>query len=149
MLRSRRGGQIRCQPCMIKRLSNRSTPTPKRDALKKHALHANCESSKSPTRRALTNAVGKMQSARPAVMFGYIILAVGVAAVFVAGVVLGTALGLWWALSPRTTASPAHVHVPSAIGVGGSNINVEAINDDWSRRVFKQLASGRFLEIRY
>jgi hypothetical protein len=37
----------------------------------------------------------------------------------------------------------------TAIGVGGSNTSVESINDDWSRQVFKQLASGRLFEIRY
>jgi hypothetical protein len=70
-----------------------------------------------------------------------------IAGVFVAGVVLGTALGLWWALSPRTPASPA-VHVPSAIGVGGQNASVESINAEFQQRIFKEMAAGHFFEIR-
>ena len=69
-----------------------------------------------------------------------------IATVFVAGVVLGTALGLWWALASRTPASPAQAHMPSAIGVGG-NTSVEAINNEWQQRIFREMATGRFFEL--
>ena len=69
-----------------------------------------------------------------------------IAAVFVAGVILGTALGLWWAL--RTPATPAQAHVPSAIGVSVQNASVEAINAEFQQRIFKAMASSRFFELR-
>lgn len=70
------------------------------------------------------------------------------AAVFVAGVVLGTASGLWWALSSRTPASPAHVHEPSAIGVGGRIISAEEANTEMLQQIFRQLGRGELFEIR-
>jgi hypothetical protein len=43
---------------------------------------------------------------------------------------------------------PQHYVNWSALGVGGSNTSVESINAEWQGQIFKQLASGRFFEIR-
>lgn len=70
------------------------------------------------------------------------------AAIFAAGVVLGTALGLWWALRSRTTPPAAPAHIPSAISLGG-NVSAEAINHEWQQRCFHEMSKNTFFEIRY
>jgi hypothetical protein len=67
---------------------------------------------------------------------------IGVA--FISGILAGLAVAAF--LRPKPKPPEASPHVPSAIGVG--NTSAEAIDAEWTKQIFAQLASGRFFEIR-
>lgn len=68
-----------------------------------------------------------------------------IGAIFVVGVLAGLAIAAFFMRKPKPR--KASVHVVSAVGIGG-NVSAESIDAEWTRQIFRQLASGRFFEIR-
>jgi hypothetical protein len=70
-----------------------------------------------------------------------------VAAVFVAGVVIGAAAGIWWALR-KVPAQPIEPRRAHWVGVGPQTIGIGSIDGERLRAIFKAIDVQTLVEIK-
>jgi hypothetical protein len=71
------------------------------------------------------------------------------AVIFSAGIIVGVAAGIIWALREPATKAEAPEHVPTAIGLGDqNNIGIGSVDADRLRAILKHVDSRTLYEIK-